>query len=140
MVTEREKKWSYFNVLEALLAELPVGDYSADVGEWTNAIARLRDSHEGDYPELFADIHFVLRPRSQAYSRQVSDFFVSQAFGGIKKVMNPAYERMKLDAESKQELSGRNRDSLARYHQVIKSMALELQAAVTIAPATSPQE
>ena len=64
MVTIQERNWSYFNVFEALLAELPVGDYSADVGDWASAIAALRDKYEGDYPELFADVHFVLRPHS----------------------------------------------------------------------------
>ena len=132
MVTINENKWTYFNVFEALLAELPPGDYSADVGKWASAIADLRDKHEGEYPELFADIHFVLRPHSRAYSRQVSDFFVSQAFGGIKKVMNPAYERMKLDEESKQELAGRRPELLARYHDIICAMASELKEIVAM--------
>lgn len=136
MITKSEHNWTYFNVFEALVGTLPVGYYSADVGRWANAIAELRDRYEPAYPELFADIHFVRRPSALAYSRQVSDFFVSQAFGGIKKVMNPAYERMNLDQESKDELARRNQDFLSRYNAIIEEMASELQQ-VLVLPAST---
>ncbi len=101
-------KWSYFNVLEMLLANLPEGDYKADVGAWANGILKLRERYESKYPELFSQIHFVDRPPAPPYSKQVSDFFVYQAFGGIKEAVNPAYEKMNVSPEAKEELRKRN--------------------------------
>lgn len=130
MVTSEGKKWAYFNVLEALLSLLPPGDYPADVGIWADAIAALREKYEDEVPELFSDIHFVLRPKSRAYSPQVSDFFVSQSFGGIKKVLNPTFEIMRLEGDAIEELTKRNRDVLEKYCAVIHKMAADLKAMV----------
>ena len=132
MTTQSERRWNYFNVLEALVGQLPPGDYTADVGRWTSAIADLRDRYEPEYPLLFCDIHFVRRADRRAYSRQVSDFFVSQAFGGIKKVMNPAYERMKLGGESHQALVTRNQEYLSEFEAIIREMASKLKEDVEV--------
>ena len=139
MNTPLDRNWNYFNVLEALVGALPKGDYWADVGKWTNAIAELRDKYEQDYPMLFSDIHFVRRAGCRAYSRQVSDFLVSQAFGGIKKVMNPTHDRIKLDRTTKDELVSRNQGYLAGYQEIINEMAFELESTLGIPMSASAE-
>ena len=132
MSTAAPTGWSYFNVLEAILGACDPGDYVADVGRWTEEVLHLRERYEGRYPELFRELHFVARPRRRPYSRQVSDFFVHQAVGGVKQAINPSYERMILSQEALDELRQRNEALVTRYREVLNEMARTVVSALRL--------
>lgn len=115
--------WSYFNVLEGILASLPDGDYSADVAAWSTELWKAREELEAGYPELFAQIHFSAPPGAAPYSPQVSDFFVHQAVGGVKQAVNPDYEVMHLTPEAVAQLRERNAELLDRFADAFTAMS-----------------
>ena len=124
-----EQNWSYFNVLEALVAKLPPGTYRASVEAWAEALWGLREKFEDQHPELFAQIHFVKRFDRPPYSRQVSDFFVSQSFGGLKQALNPAYVHMVISEEALKELAlrGETETLIRTYEGSLDEMAAALE-------------
>lgn len=125
-------RWSYFNVLEALLSRLPAAEYQADVAAWSRAIWELREQYEGRVPELFQQIHFVESPPAPPYSPQVSDFFVYQSFGGLKQVDNPAYQRMRISPANREEFSKRNQTLVDEYGAILGEMAQKLIEGVRV--------
>lgn len=62
-----------YRLLFLLFAHLPTDrEYPSDHGRWTEAIWNLRERHESEHPELFAELTFSRKPGCRPYSRQVS--------------------------------------------------------------------
>lgn len=95
----------YLRLLSLLLLYLPTEHtYTADAGRWSEAIKWLRDTYDDEWPDLFVDLTFSVRPSARPYSSQVSEFLTRAQLGNIVEVMNPGYTRLKIHKEARQTL------------------------------------
>lgn len=121
-IPKQEYHWSYFNVLEMLLAGMPTGRYTADFGEWAKEIKVLRDKYSEIYPKLLEDINFIELEPLNPYSEELEEFF--QRVGAT--VYNPHYEIMEITEKKRQQLEIRARKRLEdKDIDIIKDMSSE---------------
>ena len=57
--------------LSLLTAFLPQGQYSTEVGRWTDVVKALRDRHEKEHPGLFLGFSIYEYPSKPSYSPEV---------------------------------------------------------------------
>ncbi len=102
-VEKQAIEWSYFNVLEMLVAAMPPGKYTADIGKWTRVVKRLGEQCQVKYPELFSDIYFIEREPLNPYSSEVEEFFQRIALA----VHNPNFDIMEITPEKRERIRTR---------------------------------
>jgi hypothetical protein len=102
-VPNKPLSWSYFNVLEMLIAAMPPGKYTADIGKWTRVVKDLEDQYRDRYPELFRDIYFIEREPLNPYSSELEEFFQRIALA----VHNPDFDIMEITPEKKERIKAR---------------------------------
>jgi len=119
-VSAEPRRWSYFNVLEMLVAAMPPGKYTADIGQWTRVIRNLEEQYEDKYPDLFDDIYFVEREPLNPYSAGVEEFFQRIAL----VVYNPSYDVMEITPEKQERIRSRVKKRLKEeYVTAIEEMS-----------------
>ena len=122
------RNWSYFNVLEMLVAVMPAGDYTPDIGVWTRVVKRLQEEYKDRCPELLGDVYFIERDPLDPYSPEVEEFFQRIAL----TVYNPDFEKMVITKPKQDILRRRAKKRLAQefvdvIQEMGKSAAKELE-------------
>jgi len=121
-------EWSYFNVLEMLIAAMPPGKYTADIGKWTKVVKRLEEQCEDKYPELFRDIYFIEREPLDPYSAEVEEFFQRIALA----VHNPNFDIMEITPKKKERIKARATKRLNEDHiKVLEEMSQDAAKALS---------
>lgn len=95
--------WSYFNVLEMLVAAMPAGKYTADIGRWNRVVKNLEEEYQDKYPEIFRDIYFIEREPLNPYSSEIEEFFQRIALA----VHNPSFDIMEITEEKRDQIKAR---------------------------------
>ena len=115
-------------LLPLLFSFLPsTQDYSADSGRWSEALLRLRNEHEHDYPGLFDDVGFSVKPGRRPYSPEVSRFLTELQLGAVVEVMNPGYAKLRFKDEAQQAIRQHHVSRVGdRVRKVIEKLAREL--------------
>jgi len=123
------RQWSYFNVLEMLVAAMPPGRYTADIGEWTRAIKDLQDHYQEEYPGLFDDIYFIESEPLNPYSAEMEEFFQRIAL----VVYNPNFDVMEISDSRQDRLRARavkrlRKEDVKAIEEMSRDIATHLRA------------
>src|SRR5690348_14399005 len=93
-------------LLQAVVAKLPTDrTYTADSGRWAEAVHELANKYSDDWPDLFSEFAFYMRPGARPYSPQVSEFLTSLALGKVVEVSNPGFTRLRILASPQKTLA-----------------------------------
>ncbi len=139
-MTTTGTRLGYSRFLALLFGHLPTTrEYTADSGRWSDAILRLRDKHEEQYPGLFEALTFSRKPGRLPYSREVSRFLIRLQAGTVVGVMNPGFARLVIRPEAQKEMLDHHASKVdAEILSIVKDLASELERdEVVIIPESS---
>lgn len=129
-MTSTGTRLGYSRLLALLFGHLPTTsrEYPADSGRWSDAILRLRDKYEEQYPGLFEALTFSKKPGRLPYSREVSKFLMRLQAGTVVQVMNPGFARLMIRPEAQKEMLSHHASKVdAETLAIIKDLASELE-------------
>lgn len=102
--TSMSAKMGARRFLALLFGQLPIEqEYTANSGEWSEALLQLRDRHE-EYENLFEGLTFSRKPGRRPYSHEVSKFLLRLQSGTVVQVTNPGRVRLRIRPEVQKEM------------------------------------